>query len=70
MPHPVPPAPEPPIVGRPVRPFDTETYDRIEDNAFLDVTQNPLSTFSIDVDTGSYANVRRFLRAGQLPPAG
>ncbi|MBF8286219.1 MAG: von Willebrand factor type, partial [Dehalococcoidia bacterium] len=29
---------------------------------------NPLSTFSIDVDTASYANVRRFLNAGQLPP--
>lgn len=71
MPHPAPPAPEPPIVvGKPLRPFDTETYDKIEDNAFLDVTQNPLSTFSIDVDTGSYANVRRFLRGGQLPPAG
>lgn len=71
MPHPMPPAPEPPmVVGKPVRPFDTETYDKIEDNPFLDVTQNPLSTFSIDVDTGSYANVRRFLRAGQLPPAG
>ncbi len=71
MPHPVPPAPElPMVVGKPVRPFNTETYDKIEDNAFLDVTQNPLSTFSIDVDTGSYANVRRFLRAGQLPPAG
>lgn len=71
MPHPVPPAPElPMVVGKPVRPFNTETYDKIEDNPFLDVTQNPLSTFSIDVDTGSYANVRRFLRAGQLPPAG
>ncbi len=71
MPHPAPPAPEPPmVVGKPMGPFDTETYDKIEDNPFLDVTQTPLSTFSIDVDTGSYANVRRFLRAGQLPPAG
>lgn len=48
--------------------FNTETYDRILDNPFLEVTQNPLSTFSIDVDTASYANVRRFLNEGKLPP--
>ncbi|MCH9034092.1 MAG: VWA domain-containing protein [Planctomycetes bacterium] len=40
------------------------------ENPFLMVTQSPLSTFSIDVDTASYANVRRFLTAGRLPPAG
>ncbi|MBI4004110.1 MAG: VWA domain-containing protein [Candidatus Omnitrophica bacterium] len=49
-------------------PFHTEQYDRIYENQFLAVTENPLSTFSIDVDTASYANVRRFLQAGQLPP--
>ena len=48
--------------------FNTETYDRIEDNRFLEVSQNPLSTFSIDVDTASYANVRRFLQRRTLPP--
>ena len=48
--------------------FNTEAYDRIEDNPFLEVSQNPLSTFSIDVDTASYANVRRFLQRGTLPP--
>jgi Ca-activated chloride channel homolog len=48
--------------------FDTEAYDRIQDNPFLAAAQNPLSTFSIDVDTASYANVRRFLTQGQLPP--
>lgn len=48
--------------------FNTEAYDRIVDNPFLAVRQNPLSTFSIDVDTASYANVRRFLQDGQLPP--
>ena len=48
--------------------FNTEAYDRIEDNRFLEVSQNPLSTFSIDVDTASYANVRRFLQRGTLPP--
>lgn len=49
-------------------PFHTEQYDRIYDNRFLAVADNPLSTFSIDVDTASYANVRRFLRNGQVPP--
>src|SRR5262249_39073197 len=48
--------------------FNTESYDRITDNPFLDATSNPLSTFSIDVDTASYANVRRFLTQNQLPP--
>jgi Ca-activated chloride channel family protein len=40
----------------------------IADNSFLEVAQNPLSTFSIDVDTASYSNVRRFLNSGSLPP--
>jgi Ca-activated chloride channel homolog len=48
--------------------FNTEAYANITDNPFLDVTQNPLSTFSIDVDTASYSNVRRFLDSGKLPP--
>jgi Ca-activated chloride channel homolog len=47
---------------------NTEAYDRIYDNEFKAVAQDPLSTFSIDVDTASYANVRRFLSHGQLPP--
>ena len=49
-------------------PMNTEAYHHIVDNAFLAVADTPLSTFSIDVDTASYANVRRFLRDGQLPP--
>jgi Ca-activated chloride channel family protein len=53
---------------RPEPEFNTEGYDRIYDNPFLSVAQNPLSTFSIDVDTASYANVRRFLQSGKLPP--
>jgi Ca-activated chloride channel family protein len=48
--------------------FNTEAYDRIIDNPFLAVTQNPLSTFSIDVDTAAYSNIRRFLNEGKLPP--
>ena len=45
-------------------------YAAIEDNPFRLVTDAPLSTFGIDVDTASYANVRRFLNSGQLPPPG
>src|SRR5438128_1529915 len=48
--------------------FNTAAYDRIYDNPFLAVQYHPLSTFSIDVDTASYSNVRRFLNEGQLPP--
>jgi len=47
---------------------DTETYDRIYENPFLAATEAPLSTFAVDVDTASYANVRRFLNEGRLPP--
>ncbi|HUS91016.1 MAG TPA: VWA domain-containing protein [Phycisphaerae bacterium] len=50
--------------------FNTEAYDHIVENEFLRVTDQPLSTFSIDVDTASYANVRRFLRHGRRPPRG
>jgi len=49
-------------------PASTESYSRIEENRFLRVGEHPLSTFSIDVDTASYANVRRFLTQGVLPP--
>jgi Ca-activated chloride channel family protein len=54
--------------GVPVdREMNTEEYGRIAENAFLRVTDNPLSTFSIDVDRASYSNVRRFLESGQMP---
>jgi Ca-activated chloride channel family protein len=46
----------------------TEDYDHVVDNPFLRVRDEPLSTFSVDVDTASYANVRRFLDHGTLPP--
>jgi secreted protein with Ig-like and vWFA domain len=49
---------------------NTETYDSIVDNPFLTVRDNQLSTFSVDVDTGSYTNVRRFLESNQRPPFG
>jgi Ca-activated chloride channel homolog len=48
--------------------FNTATYDHIGENPFLDAKDNPLSTFSIDVDTASYSNVRRFLNEGSQPP--
>ncbi|VXC36593.1 conserved hypothetical protein [Pseudomonas sp. 8Z] len=45
-----------------------EQYQTYADNPIFSVAESPVSTFSIDVDTGSYANVRRFLNSGQLPP--
>ena len=47
---------------------DGESYESITENTFRRVADEPLSTFSIDVDTASYANVRRFLNNGTLPP--
>jgi len=55
---------------KPVEDFEREGYDNITENKFLKVADNPLSTFSIDVDAASYSNIRRFLNNGQLPPAG
>lgn len=49
---------------------NTEEYDHIIDNPFMDAWQNPLSTFSIDVDNAAYSNVRRYLNDNQLPPKG
>ena len=48
--------------------FNTEEYDRILDNPFVAVRTDPLATFSIDVDTAAYANIRRFLNQFTLPP--
>lgn len=47
---------------------NTEAYSHIDENPFLEIARAPLSTFSIDVDTASYSNARRFLKDGQLPP--
>jgi Ca-activated chloride channel family protein len=49
-------------------PGNTESYDPIDENAFLLASDRPLSTFSVDVDRASYSNVRRFLNSGQSPP--
>ncbi|MFV0387472.1 MAG: vWA domain-containing protein [Pyrinomonadaceae bacterium] len=43
-------------------------YAEIEENPFLEVGRAPLSTFSIDVDTASYANIRSIIEGGGLPP--
>jgi Ca-activated chloride channel homolog len=45
-----------------------ERYAEIDENPFLDAARAPLSTFSVDVDTASYSNTRRFLTEGRLPP--
>ena len=58
-----------PLALRRLRPdFNTESYAHIDENDFKLVSASPLSTFSIDVDRASYANVRRFLQDGERPP--
>jgi Ca-activated chloride channel family protein len=47
---------------------NTEAYAYVQDNDFLGARDNPLSTFSIDADTASYTNIRRFIEGGKLPP--
>ncbi len=48
--------------------ISSERYAKIDENPFLLTKRAPLSTFSIDVDTASYSNVRRYINSGQLPP--
>ena len=48
----------------------SSSFDKIAENVFLPARETPLSTFSIDVDTASYAIVRRFLNDNQRPPSG
>lgn len=48
--------------------FNTESYSTIRETGFRDTKNQPLSTFSIDVDNASYSNVRRFINNGNLPP--
>ena len=47
--------------------WNTEDYSTFDENPFLLVTQQPLSTFAADVDTASYANIRRFLNRNEMP---
>ncbi|MDA3926025.1 MAG: von Willebrand factor type A domain-containing protein [Kiritimatiellae bacterium] len=53
---------------RPPKVSSGESYAKIEENKFLNSSEKPLSTFSIDVDTASYSNMRRMLNNNQLPP--
>ncbi len=69
-----PPPPAPimiaPYEAMPMEAFaNTEKYETHDDNPVRRASEEPISTFSIDVDTGSYANVRSLLRNGQRPPA-
>ncbi|MGE0740578.1 MAG: von Willebrand factor type A domain-containing protein [Hyphomonadaceae bacterium] len=48
--------------------IDTEQYEDVDANPIHIVAEDPVSTFSVDVDTASYANTRRFLNEGRLPP--
>lgn len=79
---PPPPTPPPPLPGAPAGfapaarmamappgvPGQGDSYRAVEENAVKAVAEAPVSTFSVDVDTASYANVRRFLEQGGLPP--
>jgi Ca-activated chloride channel family protein len=82
-PPPAPPAPmRPPVIGMNAagqttvngivsslpRPANTERYPDATPNPVRRVAEEPISTFSIDVDTAAYANVRRFISEGQTPP--
>jgi Ca-activated chloride channel homolog len=57
-------APPPPTTSD----YNTAEYTNFQENEFKDVLQEPLSTFSIDVDGASYSNLRHFLTSGQMPP--
>ena len=60
-----PPGEPPPVLQR-----NTESYNALTENGFVATENDPLSTFSIDVDTASYANIRRYIIQGSKPPAG
>ena len=64
------PAPRHPVVLPSSKGWNRESYNAIEENDFISSINDPLSTFSIDVDTASYANIRRFVTGGSLPPVG
>ena len=59
--------PQPPVLGAPAS-APGESYAPVLESAFQNPQHAPLSTFGLDVDTASYANVRRFIEQGQLPP--
>ncbi|WP_339136296.1 MAG: VWA domain-containing protein [Candidatus Electrothrix sp. GW3-4] len=66
----LPSPPSPSITSQPTPKWNTESYNAQNENGFINTTNDPLSTFSIDVDTASYSNVRRFINEGRIPPKG
>lgn len=56
--------------SKPYPNYNTEGYAATAENEFKSVKNNPLSTFSLDVDAASYSNIRRFINQGTLPPEG
>lgn len=50
--------------------YSGDRYNDFEENPFVEVAEAPVSTFSIDADGASYANVRRFINEDQIPPPG
>ena len=62
------PVPEQSMWQPPAR--NRESYNSMTENGFITTGNDPLSTFSIDVDTASYSNIRRFINQGTLPPVG
>lgn len=60
--------PPPPAIMAAPEPEFRDKYEDVDPNPVKLVSEEPVSTFSIDVDTASYANVRRFLKSGVLPP--
>jgi len=55
-------------IRRAVEPLYRENYSHFENQSVMRVVDSPVSTFSIDVDSGAYSNMRRWLNQGQLPP--
>ena len=56
------------ILSSPQQQRNAETYKEIKENSFVAVAQQPVTTFSVDVDRAAYANVRRIIGYGQIPP--
>ena len=56
-----------PSIRAPGEAVERENYNHFDDNKIKLVAESPVSTFSIDVDTGSYSNIRRMINSGQLP---
>lgn len=59
-----------PYMAAPPPAWNQESYNPVKESGFINTVRDPLSTFSIDVDTAGYANVRRFVTGGSLPPVG